>query len=721
MKSSKGKESHVDSKSKTKEPTVTTQVESGPVVSEPLPVSGPLSFPPVDYPPNGIIRLYDQFPRRYRGGLPEMINDLPRIRQMGFNVVWLNPIQLSGGKKKVGPFNDKKEVHGSLYAMIDDEQFNPDFFPGIKDHAERVKVVQQFTSTARSLGLIPIFDLVINHVGDDPGLKDKFKKFLKPKEENPEENIWEDTIPFNYDDPNINVHIIREIWQPFITKYINTYGFLGARVDAIVNIGRRINPNLDKQLRNQPDNMDYTIQQQVYALLKQCCQQQNTQPIILGELMAADPLKYIDKFKTLGFTHIFSAGAFYWNIFFDYARKEMYWLSSEAQLGIPPEWLDAQVNRLQEIVCPTDQPPGFGGVAGFVGNHDVGTLRGIAIFHYESGINYGGTWQPAHPLDARKDKTKILKFMEAKDFYKYEGFKNKTDYTEQMSQKILEVALTCNGGWYMLAGDEYGIGHRPMVFSEYQAKRSFTDENPDRANDLSGYIKNINYVLDQLPPTAQGDQTSHHYLKHDDLGIGIVMVIRTNPSAKNPIIVCTSEGEIKDMDILFQLTQKKLEELKVKGDIYFLNHASIYGCRNGEAMQKLDLSNWPEPIGHHHTALESPSTTTRSAPPISPYPLLTAGLFGHSSTTTSSPRSGVSGASTDVSGHEAVQDVSFLSYRAAQDCITRLQALGFNDREYEIKSAASNSKSKGEQSYVISLTKAEARALQTKIPMPRNR
>ena len=116
--------------------------------------------------------IYNQFPRRYHYAdgvcndhlsvIERMMQDLERIAAMGFNVVWINPVQLPGGSKDQGG----TVVTNSLYAMADDEVLNPEFFPESATNEERENLLRQFTQKATQCGLTPIFDLVINHVAN---------------------------------------------------------------------------------------------------------------------------------------------------------------------------------------------------------------------------------------------------------------------------------------------------------------------------------------------------------------------------------------------------------------------------------------------------------------------------------------------------------------------------------------------------------------------------
>ena len=66
---------------------------------------------------NGILILYTQFPRCYIGGIDEMIDQLADIKAMGFNAVWVNPIQATGQKPVIRRIDGKTTgLKGSLYA-----------------------------------------------------------------------------------------------------------------------------------------------------------------------------------------------------------------------------------------------------------------------------------------------------------------------------------------------------------------------------------------------------------------------------------------------------------------------------------------------------------------------------------------------------------------------------------------------------------------------------
>ncbi|HAT8249240.1 TPA: alpha-amylase, partial [Legionella pneumophila] len=188
---------------------------------------------------NGIIACYDMYPTQFHS-IKDMINYLPVLKQMGFNALWINPMQMPGdisGFFKTDKNNGVKtgnEVTRSLYAMSHPLLFNPQFSLGSPEDpmgtTQRLnsEALQLFTQNARNLGIVPMFDLVLNHVAiDSPLCQDKPHWFKGVHED------FKDVRGFNYDDESIRKEIITEFWQPYIKRYMIEYGFDGVRVDAV--------------------------------------------------------------------------------------------------------------------------------------------------------------------------------------------------------------------------------------------------------------------------------------------------------------------------------------------------------------------------------------------------------------------------------------------------------------------------------------------------------
>ncbi len=445
------------------------------------------------FPENGIIRLYNQFPRRYQynepspivnlygegqGGIQshqpqkgksryrrkrkdveiqltqnksvidKMTDDLPRIANLGFNVVWINPIQQAGGSKG--------KLKNSLYAMASDQFFNPDFFFKI-DNDEKII---NYVHTARNNGLIPIFDIVLRHVARDSELSDQYSEYLNFGER----HHWGDVVKFNYDLPQNIDYLVENLWRPFIRKYIGEYGFGGVRVDAITDV-------------------NYELQRRIFEIVNEYCNEfHGTRAVIVGELMVYNPVDYVPDLEELGFTHIIAPASFYWN-FFDQEER----LKSGED-----HWLYQQTDELEKI-APT------GGAIGCLGNHDTGTLKSRTILHVDRKIVCNGKNYKDSHREKRRGKWvtigNIIKGIKPEDANYYEGI----DYSGEMKERLFNIALLCKGGYYILAGDEFGVLHKPNVFDNYNETDRLENLGPDN---LSEFIRSLNLLLSNLPKTG---------------------------------------------------------------------------------------------------------------------------------------------------------------------------------------------------------------------------
>ena len=98
--------------------------------------------------------MYEINIRQYSssGHINEVTKDLPRLQELGVDILWLMPIH------PISELNRKGEL-GSYYSIQDYYGFNPEF--GTIDDFDT------FVETAHSLNMKVILDLVINHTGWD--------------------------------------------------------------------------------------------------------------------------------------------------------------------------------------------------------------------------------------------------------------------------------------------------------------------------------------------------------------------------------------------------------------------------------------------------------------------------------------------------------------------------------------------------------------------------
>ncbi len=120
---------------------------------------------------------------------------LPRIKEMGTDILWLMPIH------PIGELN-RKGTLGSYYAVKDYKAVNPEF-----GNAEDFR---HFVKKAHELGLYVIIDWVPNHSAWDNALvtehpewyvKDSTGKLLSPHD-------WTDVVKFNYDVPEMRTYML---------------------------------------------------------------------------------------------------------------------------------------------------------------------------------------------------------------------------------------------------------------------------------------------------------------------------------------------------------------------------------------------------------------------------------------------------------------------------------------------------------------------------------
>ena len=98
--------------------------------------------------------VYEMNVRQYtpEGTLTAAARELPRLRELGVDVVWLMPVYPIGVKERKGTL-------GSYYAISDYEAVNPEF--GTLEDFDR------FVADAHRLGLRVILDWVANHTSPD--------------------------------------------------------------------------------------------------------------------------------------------------------------------------------------------------------------------------------------------------------------------------------------------------------------------------------------------------------------------------------------------------------------------------------------------------------------------------------------------------------------------------------------------------------------------------
>ncbi|MBP8000010.1 MAG: alpha-amylase [Chloroflexi bacterium] len=145
--------------------------------------------------------IYEIYVRNHtrNGTLAEVIADLPRIREMGVDVVWFMPIHPIGELKRKGTW-------GSPYAIQDYRAVNPEY--GTQDG---FKMLCEY---AHALGLKVMIDVVYNHTSPDSLLVANHPEWYhqdaagQPMTTVPD---WSDVIDLNYTDPALEDYLVETL------------------------------------------------------------------------------------------------------------------------------------------------------------------------------------------------------------------------------------------------------------------------------------------------------------------------------------------------------------------------------------------------------------------------------------------------------------------------------------------------------------------------------
>lgn len=133
--------------------------------------------------------IYEIYVRNHgpNGRLSDVVSDLPRLREMGVDVIWFMPLH------PIGELN-KKGALGCPYSIRDYRDINPEY--GTK---EEFRLLCQY---AHALGLKVMIDVVYNHTSHDAVLLQEHPEWYhldKTGRPFPTVPEWSDVIDLNYD------------------------------------------------------------------------------------------------------------------------------------------------------------------------------------------------------------------------------------------------------------------------------------------------------------------------------------------------------------------------------------------------------------------------------------------------------------------------------------------------------------------------------------------
>ena len=157
-----------------------------------------IAFPIISWA-NGT-NIYEVNVRQYtnEGTLQAFIKHIPRLHDMGIDILWLMPITPISVEKRQG-------TYGSYYAASSYTDIDPAY--GTTDD------FRELISTAHSLGMKVIIDWVANHTGYDHQWTVKYPEWYHKDEHGNFTDLhgWVDVIDLNYNVPELRKEMIQSM------------------------------------------------------------------------------------------------------------------------------------------------------------------------------------------------------------------------------------------------------------------------------------------------------------------------------------------------------------------------------------------------------------------------------------------------------------------------------------------------------------------------------
>ncbi len=173
--------------------------------------------------------LYNLFPL-LAGPFSKWDAHFARAAGMGFDWVFINPIQQSGASR-------------SLYSIADYFRINPSFLDP-QSAASAEEQVRQMTAQARASGLKVMIDLVINHCAIDAALTRQHPEWFVREangkiansgcQHNGEKVVWKDLAKFDHDRSRDAQGLHR--YCVSVVEHLMGLGFEGFRCDAAYQV-----------------------------------------------------------------------------------------------------------------------------------------------------------------------------------------------------------------------------------------------------------------------------------------------------------------------------------------------------------------------------------------------------------------------------------------------------------------------------------------------------
>ena len=153
--------------------------------------------------------LYSIFVRNFGGTFRAVEKDLPRIRDLGADAIWLLPIHPIGTAKRKGTL-------GSPYAISDYRAINPEF--GTTDDFTHL------CDVVHALGLKVLIDVVYHHTSPDSVLVKTHPEYFYKKPDGLFGNHvgdWSDIIDLDFDNRNLWNELIDTLcfWAQYVDGF----------------------------------------------------------------------------------------------------------------------------------------------------------------------------------------------------------------------------------------------------------------------------------------------------------------------------------------------------------------------------------------------------------------------------------------------------------------------------------------------------------------------
>lgn len=421
--------------------------------------------------------IYNQFPRVWNMDFKKMSDHVKHIKDMGFNIIWVNPFLKTSNDvvERIDEFTGEKiHVKGSLYAMsTKDEYCEGVKKEDLKSYAQKVK--------EKDLSLI--FDLVTNHVAKDSGYyKNNEFSFVN---NNPK---WDDIIPFDYSEPSNRDIIFEKLWDPLIVDMINLGFDGGVRIDYATGI----NPDI----------------------LKRCMEklkEKNESPVIFGEsLIPYSLLNTLPKYKDVGFVNLTNATLF---------------LSKDKIKDHKSRnFVNHDLGCKRSILNKSDI--WRHGTIGFPGSHDNGTILQAAVKEslpqkvIEDNLKSSDLIPTALNKLTQDLKSNPMNYKALDSCKKNIQNAEKTIAGRLVQEKLSSVidkefwakeriaiaAFCSDAGWYLMAGDEVisEVSKSPFVRNDNKPFATKHEKDVEELskfnieNQIPNFIKKVNKIFIEL-------------------------------------------------------------------------------------------------------------------------------------------------------------------------------------------------------------------------------